>query len=79
MSDINDLIHTNALSAFRQGESRERDRILKLLAPFAEHTESCADGCYPEDCDAGSVQYLINKILETGLQQNVNNTGQKGE
>lgn len=33
MSDLNDLIHTNAVIAFHQGEKTERERIIKLLQP----------------------------------------------
>jgi hypothetical protein len=32
MSDLNELIHTNATIAFNQGANRERERIIKLLA-----------------------------------------------
>ena len=31
MSDLQDLIHTNATKAFNQGVERERERIIKLL------------------------------------------------
>lgn len=31
MSDINDLIHSNAVIAFQQGEKTEQKRILKLI------------------------------------------------
>jgi hypothetical protein len=62
MSDLNDLIHTNAHNAFAIGVRTERERIIKLLEPFAEHSELCASGCYPEDCDAPQIQYLIDKI-----------------
>ena len=31
MSDLNDLIHTNATIAFNQGIIRERERITKIL------------------------------------------------
>jgi hypothetical protein len=56
----------------------ERNRILQVLKPHAEHKEWCKDGgCYPEDCSAPLVQWLIRKILETDLQENVNNDGQK--
>jgi hypothetical protein len=60
------------------GKRREQDRILKILQPHAEHDEMCEYSCYPEDCAAPTVQYLIHKILETDLQENVNNTGHKG-
>jgi hypothetical protein len=78
MSDLNDLIHTNAMIAFNQGAQREQERILKVLKPHAEHDDWCADGCYSEDCSAPLVQWLIKKILETDLQENVNNDAQKG-
>jgi hypothetical protein len=46
-----------------QGADYERERIIKLLKPHAEHDDWCKDGgCYPEDCSAGIVQYLIDKI-----------------
>ena len=80
MSDLNDLIHTNAHRAYEQGVKREQERILKVLQPHAEHEDWCKDGgCYPEDCSAPLVQWLIQKILETDLQENVNNDGQKEE
>ena len=31
MSDLNELIHTNATIAFNQGAQREQERIIKLL------------------------------------------------
>jgi hypothetical protein len=37
MSDLNDLIHTNATIAFNQGVERERDRIIKLLEEDADN------------------------------------------
>ena len=78
MSNLNDLIHTNAQNAFGIGVKTERDRILRVLQPHAEHEDWCEDGgCYPEDCSAPVVRYLIRKILETDLQENVNNNGQK--
>lgn len=46
MSDINDLIHSNARVAFDQGVKTERNRILKALEdlepPTACKCESCA-------------------------------------
>ena len=77
MSDLQDLIHTQAKIAYNLGVKREQERILKVLQPHAEHDEWCKDGCYWEDCSAPVVQYLIQKILETAVQENVNNTGQK--
>ena len=37
MSDLNDLIHTNATIAFNQGVERERERIIKILMDYAPH------------------------------------------
>jgi hypothetical protein len=34
MSDLNDLIHTNATIAFNQGAQREQERILKLIDTY---------------------------------------------
>jgi hypothetical protein len=31
MSDLNDLIHTNAHRAYEQGVQREQERVLKML------------------------------------------------
>jgi hypothetical protein len=31
MSDLNDLIHTNATIAYNQGAQREQERIIKLI------------------------------------------------
>ena len=46
MSDLNDLIHTNAVVAFEQGVKTERNRILKAIEemrpPAACKCESCA-------------------------------------
>jgi hypothetical protein len=62
----------------QHGVKQELERIIKVLKPHAEHEDWCKDGgCYPEDCSAPVVQYLIRKILETDLQENVNNTGQE--
>lgn len=62
MSDLNDLIHTNAVVAFEQGVKTERQRIITLLKPLAEHSELCQDGCYPEDCSAPEFQHAISLI-----------------
>jgi len=82
MSDLQDVIVSSSIRSFnvglQHGIKQERNRILEVLNPHAEHNDWCKDGgCYPEDCSAGIVQYLINKILETDLQKNVNNTGQE--
>ena len=31
MSDLQDLIHTNAVIAYKQGVERERERIIQLI------------------------------------------------
>jgi hypothetical protein len=49
-----------------QGEEAERERIIKLLEPLAQHDEWCYDegkvSCYSEDCQASSYQYAIELI-----------------
>ena len=37
MSDLQDLIHTNAVIAYKQGVERERERIIKLLEDEVRH------------------------------------------
>ena len=37
MSDLNDLIHTNATIAYNQGVERERERIIKILMDYGPH------------------------------------------
>jgi hypothetical protein len=37
MSDLNDLIHTNAHRAYEQGVQREQERIIKILMDYAPH------------------------------------------
>ena len=44
MSNLNDLIHTNAVNAFHQGERTERNRILEIMStyqPSACRCETC--------------------------------------
>jgi hypothetical protein len=36
MSDLNELIHTNATIAFNQGAKREQERIIKLLEDWQQ-------------------------------------------
>ena len=38
MSDLNDLIHTNAVIAFQQGEISERKRLVGILKSYLELT-----------------------------------------
>jgi hypothetical protein len=46
---------------FNSGREYERERIIKLLEPHAEHRD-CELGCYPEDCSAPSYAYAIELI-----------------
>jgi len=70
MSDLQDLIATNAVRAYNEGLERgvasERDRIIELLEPLAKHDEMCYDegkvNCYFEDCHASDYQYAIALI-----------------
>jgi hypothetical protein len=68
VSDINDLIHTNARVAFDQGVKTELQRILNILTPYATHDEEMCywengqQVCYPEDCSAPLFQIVIAKI-----------------
>lgn len=69
MSELNDLIHTNAVIAYKQGVERERERIIKLLEPLAEHDEETCyfEGrlaCYPEDCSAPLYRHALQLIQE---------------
>jgi ArsR family metal-binding transcriptional regulator len=52
-------LHQNIKSTWNQGAEAERERILKLLEPLAEHDELCKHGCYPEDCSAAQYEYAI--------------------
>jgi hypothetical protein len=75
MSDINHLIHTNAVIAFQQGEKTERERIILLLHPYAQHDEEmCFDDgkriCYPEDCSAPIYEHVLQEIQEHWKQKN---------
>ena len=45
MSELNTLIHTNAVNAFQQGQKKERERIIKLLEKARE-----AQPCGCDDC-----------------------------
>jgi hypothetical protein len=74
MSEINDLIHTNAVNAFEQGVKTERARIYRLLKPLSEcDPELCGEDsrhCYPDDCSAPVYRHVIQKILDMRLQEN---------
>jgi hypothetical protein len=67
MSELNDLIHTNAQHAFAIGVKTERERIIRLLEPLADHDEDMcySEGkqeCYPEDCSAPVIRWVIALI-----------------
>jgi hypothetical protein len=55
MSDINHLIHTNAVIAFQQGEKTERNRILEIVSSY--HPSACR-------CDT----CLMLEIIETKIK-----------
>lgn len=44
------------------GAEQERERIIKLLTPYAIHMPDCVNGCYAEDCSAYSYQHAIDLI-----------------
>ena len=44
MSDLNDLIHTNAVVAFEQGVKTERNRILEIVNSYQPAACRC-DTC----------------------------------
>ena len=68
MSDLNDLIHTNAVNAFEQGVKSERARIYKLLKPLALcQIEDCHDHL---NCEAYVYSSVIQKILDIRLHEN---------
>jgi len=45
MSDLQDLIHTNAHNAYEIGVRTERERIIKILT-----TNQCQDENHPGEC-----------------------------
>lgn len=44
MSEINDLIHTNAVIAYKLGVQRERERIINILNHNIIHRTAAAPG-----------------------------------
>ena len=48
MSDLNELIHTNAHRAYEQGVQRERERIIKLAGDRVCFNHK--NGCDHADC-----------------------------
>lgn len=81
MSDINDLIHTNAVNAFEQGLKSERARIYRILKPLSKcDPDLCGeDGrlCYPDDCNAPVYRDVIQKILNLRLQEITSDSAEK--
>jgi hypothetical protein len=57
MSDLNDLIHTNAHRAYDQGVTRERERIIALLAEVRTTWKKTNGFNYPSE-----LERLINLI-----------------
>lgn len=49
---------------FEKGILDERQRIIKLLEPWAVHLDACSLGCYKEDCSALDYQHAIDMITE---------------
>lgn len=45
MSQINDLIATTSVKAFKHGMQAERDHIIRLLAETKDETLCTCDGC----------------------------------
>lgn len=68
MSDLNDLIHTNAVNAFHQGAKSERARIYRILKPLS----LCQiDDCHDHgNCESYVYSSVIQKILDIRLQEN---------
>jgi ABC-type uncharacterized transport system fused permease/ATPase subunit len=57
MSDLNDLIHTNATIAFNQGAQREQERIIKLLSEIKATWKKPTTFNYPSE-----LEHLIELI-----------------
>ena len=67
MSDLNDLIHTNAVNAFEQGAKSERARIYRILKPF---TQCQIDDCHDHtNCESYVYSAVIQKILDLRLAE----------
>jgi hypothetical protein len=70
MSDLQDVIATNAIRAYNEGFARgivsERERVIELLEPFTEHIDFCyINGelaCYPDDCSCYDYEHAIRLI-----------------
>ena len=59
---VQEIIWKISEDAFEDGRKQERDRIIELLKPYAEHNELCEQGCYSEDCSAPSYKNAIELI-----------------
>lgn len=59
---VQEIIWKISEDAFQDGRKQERQRIIELLKPYAEHNELCEQGCYSEDCSAPSYQNAIALI-----------------
>jgi hypothetical protein len=51
MSDLNDLIHTNAHRAYDQGVTRERERVIALLAEVRTTWKKTNTFNYPSELE----------------------------
>lgn len=64
---MTNLVTLCECDCMKSGEVRERERIVELLKPHAEHDEEMCyfDGkliCYPEDCNAGIFAWTLQLI-----------------
>lgn len=75
MSDLQDLIHTNAVNAFEQGVKSERARIYRILKPFSEcQLDECHDH---GNCESYVYSSVIQKILDLRLEENTRDDAEK--
>jgi hypothetical protein len=64
---VSDRFNEGLEQGISLGILKERERIIKLLKPLAEHDEEMcySEGkqeCYPEDCSAPLIQWVIALI-----------------
>ena len=64
MSDLNELIHTNATIAYNQGVARERERVLRILNSNIIHRTAAAPGQVFVTIDPGALNEINVSISE---------------
>ena len=65
MSEINSLIHTNAVMAFQQGEKTERNRIINLLTELETALDVIRPESYKKVADMADLRIrTIRKMIE---------------